>query len=517
MSSVIESKTIPQLLDRLVAEFGDNEAVSDGGKTITYRELRSECEDFARALLAKGVVYGDAVGIWCPNRWEWIVACMGAQLIGAIVVPLNTRLRTSEIGKVVSRSKIKLLVVVGEFLGHYYPDTLADSTRAEIELVVVGPCRGDQSWSEFLAAGNGLGQQVLEHAKAKVNPDSVLDLLYTSGTSGEPKGVLTSQQQNIQTFAVWADRAGLVPGDRYLIISPFFHSFGYKAGWLAAFLKGAVVLPHQVFDATQILKRLDAENITVLPGPPTLFTEILGHPDLKDYDLARLRVAVTGSASVAPALVRAMREKLGIEVVLTAYGLSEASGLVTMCHAGDSPELIASSCGQVIPGCEVYIRKLDGSVALPGEQGEVMVKGFNVMLGYWGDTQATKDSITDEGWLHTGDIGHMDSDGYLYLTDRLKEMFIVGGFNCYPAEIERLILEHEAILEVAVIGVPDERLGEVGKAFVVVKGGKELTEDSLKSWCRENIANFKVPRYFEFVKCLPKSASGKVIRNELKH
>ncbi|WP_298450658.1 AMP-binding protein [uncultured Marinobacter sp.] len=517
MSSAVESKTIPQLLDRLVAEFGDREAISDDGKSITYRELRTESEGFAKALLAKGVVYGDAVGIWCPNRWEWIVSCVGAQLIGAVVVPLNTRLRAAEIGKVVSRSRIKLLVVVGEFLGQYYPDLLPDTTRSEIETVVVGPCRDDQSWSEFLEAGRGTSQQTLEHAKANVSPDSVLDLLYTSGTSGEPKGVLTSQQQNIQTFAVWADRANLVPGDRYLIISPFFHSFGYKAGWLAAFLKGAVVIPHQVFDATEILERLHTEAITVMPGPPTLFTEILGHPNLKDYDISQLRVAVTGSASVAPALVRAMRQELGIDVVLTAYGLSEASGLVTMCHAWDSPELIASSCGQVIPGCEVYIRKLDGSVASPGEQGEVMVRGFNVMLGYSGDTQATEESITDEGWLHTGDIGHMDSLGYLYLTDRLKEMFIVGGFNCYPAEIERLMLEHEGILEVAVIGVPDERLGEVGKAFIVLRAGQELAEDSLKSWCRENIANFKVPRYFEFVRSLPKSASGKVIRNELKH
>lgn len=516
MNSVVDSKTIPELLDRLDSAYGSTMAIIDGPEAITYKELKVRCEAFAKALLAKGIKEGDAVGIFCPNRWEWIVSCLGSQLIGAVVVPLNTRMRSIEIEQVMTRAKIKLLVTVGEFLGAYYPDFLSECIKDNVELVVVGISRGEQGWFGFLEQGYSVSCTELSQSKAKVTGDSVLDLLFTSGTSGEPKGVLTSHQQNIKTFAVWADRACLVAGDRYLIVSPFFHSFGYKAGWLAAFLKGAVVLPHQVFDATEILKRLDAEAITVMPGPPTLFTEILGHPKRSQYDISKLRVAITGSASVAPSLVRAMREELGIAVVLTAYGLSESTGLVTMCHYTDSPEMIAHSCGQVIPGCEVLIRKLDDTVAAANEQGEVMVRGFNVMLGYFDDPEATKETVRADGWMHTGDVGYLDENGYLYLTDRLKDMFIVGGFNCYPAEIERLILEHADILEATVIGVDDARLGEVGKAFVVLKNGSTLIESELVQWCKTNIANFKVPRYFEFVKSLPKNASGKVLRKELK-
>lgn len=516
MNSVVESKTIPELLDNLESFYGSTKAIIDGSECITYKELKARCEKFAKALLYKGISEGDTVGILCPNRWEWIVACLGSQLIGAVVVPLNTRMRGIELDTVITRAKIRLVVTIGEFLGIYYPDLLSECVHKGVELVVVGIGRDEQSWVDFLDQGSTVTRAELNETKAKVSGDSVLDLLFTSGTSGEPKGVLTSHQQNIKAFAVWADRASLIAGDKYLIVSPFFHSFGYKAGWLAAFLKGAIVLPHQVFDSAEILKRLDAEAITVMPGPPTLFTEILRHPKRSQYDISKLRVAVTGSASVAPSLVRAMREEMGIEVVLTAYGLSESCGVVTMCHATDAPEVIASSCGQVIPGCEIFIRKLDDSVAAPNEQGEVMIRGFNVMLGYFDDPEATKEAIRADGWMHTGDIGYLDENDYLYLTDRLKEMFIVGGFNCYPAEIERLILEHQDILEAAVIGVEDERLGEVGKAFLVLKNGSMLTDVELAKWCKTNIANFKIPRYFEFVRSLPKNASGKVLRKELR-
>lgn len=516
MIQVMQSKTIPELLDRVAASFPERKAIVNGSKTIYYPELKSESESFAKGLLAAGIRMGDTIGIWCPNRWEWIVACLGSQLIGAVVVPLNTRMRSAEITGILERAKVRLLVSIGNFLGHYYPDMVRAICSDNIKLVVVDGRDGDESWADFIQRGQAIDDRELADASSLVVKDSVLDLLFTSGTSGQPKGVLTSHEQNLKTFGVWADRAHLEEGDRYLIISPFFHSFGYKAGWMAAFLKGATVYPHQVFDATEILSRIDAEKITVLPGPPTLFTEILGHPDRQRYDLSSLRVSVTGSASVAPALVRAMREELAIDTVLTAYGLTEASGVVSMCEKDDAADLVAHSCGKAIPGCEIEIWNSADERLSTGETGEIMVRGFNVMLGYFDDKEATRATLTDEGWLHTGDVGYLDENGYLYITDRLKEMFIVGGFNCYPAEVERLMLDNDCIREVAVVGVPDERLGEVGKAYVVLKEHGQLDQDTLVAWCRNSMANFKVPRYVEFVESLPRNASGKVVRAELK-
>jgi len=295
-------------------------------------------------------------------------------------------------------------------------------------------------------------------------------------------------------------------------VNPFFHSFGYKAGWLAAIMRGATILPHPVFDVPAVLERVGKERVSVLPGPPALYQSILAHPDREKFDLSCLRLAVTGAAAIPVELIHRMRRDLGFETIITGYGLTESTGPVTMCREDDSPETIARTSGRAIPDVEVRCVDKEGKETPRGEPGEVVVRGYNVMPGYFDDASETAKAIDAEGWLHTGDIGIMDDRGYLRITDRIKDMFITGGFNCYPAEIENLMHSWEDVLQVAVVGVPDERMGEVGMAFVVPAPGSSITPDSVIAWCRANMANYKVPRRVEIVDSLPMNAMGKVTK-----
>jgi acyl-CoA synthetase (AMP-forming)/AMP-acid ligase II len=305
---------------------------------------------------------------------------------------------------------------------------------------------------------------------------------------------------------------GLREGDRYLIVNPFFHSFGYKAGWLSCVLRGATILPHAVFDVPAVLERTSREKISVLPGPPTLYQSILAHPERDRHDLSSLRLAVTGAAAIPVELIRRMRDELGFETVITGYGLTETCGTVSMCDQDDDAKTIATTSGRAIPGIEVRCVDGEGAEVARGEPGEVVVRGYNVMQGYFEDAAETRATIDPDGWLHTGDVAVMDERGYLRITDRLKDMFIMGGFNCYPAEIESQMYSHEEIAQVAVIGVPDERMGEVAMAFVVPVPGSQPTGEAIVAWCRDHMANYKVPRRIEIVDALPMNAAGKVTK-----
>ena len=363
---------------------------------------------------------------------------------------------------------------------------------------------------DFARLGEGVQDAALAQRIAAVQPDDLSDILYTSGTTGAPKGAMTSHGQNIATFVEWSAAVGLNADDRYLIVNPFFHSFGYKAGWLAALLHGATIYPQTTFDAGRLLQQVERHRITLLPGPPTVFQSLLTHPALAAADLSSLRCAVTGAASVPVQLVKDMKHRLGFAEVYTAYGLTESSGVVSLCRSGDDFETIANTCGRAMRGVEVKIAGGEGQALPPGERGEVWVRGFNVMRGYLDDPAATAAAITADGWLKTGDLGVLDGRGYLKIVDRLKDMYICGGFNCYPAEIENQLLDHPDIAEAAVIGAADDRLGEVGHLFAVRTPASALTEEALITWARERMANYKVPRRVTWREQLPRNASGKV-------
>ncbi|MFE5084000.1 FadD3 family acyl-CoA ligase [Streptomyces mirabilis] len=530
MRGDLEWGSIPGLMRSAATRFADREAVVEGRTRISYAELGARVERAAAACLANGVRLGDRVAIWAPNTLDWIVSALGAVSAGAVLVPLNTRFKGTEAAYVLSRSRARLLFVTGTFLGTSY---VASLRRAAGERAEAGEGAGDgplpglphleqvvvladdapadfRTWKDFLADGEGVGAAEVRERAAAVPGSAPSDIVFTSGTTGRPKGAVITHEQSLRAYEVWCELAGLRREDRYLIVNPFFHTFGYKAGVLACLMRGATMIPQPVFDVDTVLANIASERVTVLPGPPTLHQSLLDHPARASYDLSTLRLVVTGAAVVPLRLVERLRTELGVETVLTAYGLSEASGFVTMCRRGDPSSVIASTSGRAIPGVEVRVE------APTGTPGEVLVRGFNVMRGYFEDAEETARVLTPDGWLRTGDVGVLDPAGNLRITDRIKDMFIVGGFNAYPAEIEQLLGLHPDIADVAVIGVPDDRLGEVGKAYVVRRPGSALTSDDLIAWSRREMANYKVPRTVEFVRELPRNASGKVVKGELR-
>jgi acyl-CoA synthetase (AMP-forming)/AMP-acid ligase II len=537
--------TVPGLVAFAAERFAEREAVVDGAERITFAELADRAIEVTRALMAAGIEPGERVAIWAPNMAGWVVAALGTLGSGAVLVPLNTRFKGEEAAYVLRRSGARLLFTVRGFLGNDYPAMLEGQEVPALERIVLlrddvadgeasEPTDTDEvpifAWDEFLGAVDGVvegadgvvGVPVLEHDARNrwqaVRPSDLSDLIFTSGTTGKPKGVMTTHAQTLRTFAIWSQIVGLAEGDRYLIVNPFFHTFGYKAGIVACLMRGATIVPLPVFDVEQVLATVAAERITVLPGPPTLYQSILDHPRRAEFDLSTLRLAVTGAAVVPVEMILRMRAELTFGSVLTAYGLTESTGVVTMCRPGDAPEVIAETSGRAIPGVEVRTVDDAGGDVATGEPGEVVVRGFTVTQGYLDDPEATADAVDADGWLHTGDIGVLDEAGNLRITDRKKDMFIAGGFNAYPAEIEGVLLRHEWVGQVAVVGVPDERLGEVGHAFVVARPGAdtEALPGALVAWARQHMANYKVPRRVEVVEVLPTNASGKVLKTELR-
>ncbi len=517
------TQTIPNLIDAAAKKFGDKAFLQQGNQQYSFRNLALQCRRVAASLIARGIEPGDRIAVWAPNTCEWILAALGAQYAGAIMVTMNTRYKSAEAGYTLRKSRARLLFSAGNFLGSYYPNMLRDETLPDLESIVVfddqlpGDNQGSHTdWESFLRSGDDVDAQVVSDRAQHISGDHTSDILFTSGTTGAPKGVMTGHAQNIKTFASWTQSLGLNQDDRYLVISPFFHSFGYKAGILAALMRGATLLPHDIFDPKAILERIQKDAITVMPGPPTLFQSLLAFENLDHYDIRSLRRATTGAASIPVEMIRQMKDTLGFETVLTAYGLTESCGLSTMCREGDSAETIATTSGRAV--AEVEIRCVDNNnqAVDVGEAGEIVIRGYNVMQGYFENPEATAETIDEDGWLHTGDIGVLDEDGNLRITDRLKDMFITGGFNCYPAEIENILSNHTDINMSAVIGIDDARMGEVAQAFVVTKPDSSLDEQQLIGWCRDNMANYKVPRKVVFVESLPLNASGKVQKTELR-
>lgn len=472
-------RTIPEMVLSTADRFGDAEAVVDGPLRLTFMELADRVRRASGAFASAGIQKGDRVAIWAPNSAEWMIAAFGLVTAGAVLVPVNTRFKPREAADIIRRSGAKAVLVEEGFLG--------------LDFTVPVGIPAIDLMSGFLYSG--------EPFERKVSGSDIADIVYTSGTTGRPKGVMMDHAQTLRLYAEWCDRADLREGDRYLVVNPFFHIFGYKAGCIASLIRGATILPVRAFDVEHVLELIERERVTMLPGPPTLYYSLLSAQG--KWDLSSLRAGVTGAADIPVELIRRVHTELPFKTIMTGYGLTEA-GTVTLSRPGDSFEDIATTAGLPCDGIEVRI----------ADDGEVLVRGYSVMKGYLDDPAATAQAIDDDGWLHTGDLGNLDEAGRLRIVGRKKDMFIVGGFNAYPAEIEGFLLEHPAVAQAAVIGVADERLGQVGKAFVVAKSA--VSADELITWCRDRMAGFKVPRSVQFLDELPLNATGKVVKDQLR-
>ena len=516
----MEHRSIPAMAASAAERFGDRVAVVDGDTTLTYAELLEQARTFAGSLVASGVGPGDRVAIWSFNSVEWIVAVLGIWEAGAVLVPVNTRFKGGEAADILGRGGAKALATVTDFLDTDYGSMRdaagGDLPALETTIVLRGPATGGEgAWTDFLGRATDDARAEVARRAAAIGPDDPSDILFTSGTTGVPKGVVQTHGRTLRVATDWAAMTGLTPDDRYLMVNPYFHMFGLKAGILASVSAGVRMYPQPVFDVADVLRRVGEERITVLPGAPTVYQALLDAPGRDSYDLSSLRVAVTGAADIPVELIRRVRAELPFEIVVTGYGLTEA-GTATATSPDDDPETVATTVGRARPGFELRIADSEGSEVPTGEPGEVLLRGGSVMSHYLDDPEATAATFTADGWLHTGDLGVIGEDGCLRIVGRSKDMFIVGGFNAYPAEIENLLLGHEGIAQAAVIGVPDDRLGEVGMAFVVPRPGAALDGDEVVAWARKHMANYKAPRRVEVVDELPINATGKVLKDVLR-
>jgi acyl-CoA synthetase (AMP-forming)/AMP-acid ligase II len=511
--------TYPQLIARNAVKFRDRELVVDSTERFTFGQFEAAMTRSARAAIAAGVRPGDRVVLWAPNSARWLVAAMGSSAAGAVIVPMNTRFKGVEAVAALNRVRPRLLFTTRDFLGTDYPAILraAADGPLTVQIVVLDAAAddGDLDWDQFLAAGEAVPPEEAIATRDSIPADSPSDIILTSGTTGEPKGVVTAHAQNVLAWTRYVRHLKLADGERTNATLPFFHNFGLKAGFLISVLLGGACICDATFDPGRLARTIEQERVSYLPGTPTMFAALLDIRAREGSGLQSLRRCLVAGAMVPVELVARIKQELGIEV-FTGYGLSEVAGGVSLTPPGATPERVAEWAGSIVEGIEIRVVDEDGADLPNGEPGEILVRSDCTMVGYLHDTAATKATVDGAGWLHTGDIGVVDDEEYVKIVDRKKEMFIVGGFNAYPAEIEGLLLGQGSIARVAVVAMPDERLGEVGVAFVVPSPGAALDAEDVRTWARENMSNYKVPRKVFVVDTLPLNASLKVVKGELR-
>jgi HIP---CoA ligase len=517
-----EFASIPNAVRSMARRHPDVEALVDRDYRATFAELETAMVDTVRAMIALGIRPGTRVGIWAPNSARWVLAALGVLGAGGVLVPVNTRFKGDEAAFVLTRSGAEALVTVTDFLGNDYLGMLRaaapDTEALHCVVIASGDATGDDlSWEDAIAAGRSVSVEQAHAAIDAVHQESLSDIMFTSGTTGHPKGVMLTHGQSLRAHGWLSKVLDFRAGDRYLIVPPFFHTFGYKAGWMACIVHGVTIIPQRVLDVDEVLETIAAERVSVLMGPPTMFVDLLDAPNRAHHDLSSLRVAMASAANVPPALIGRIRDELAVEVMISCYGLTEATSLATTTIPDvDDQDDVATTVGRAALDVELRVVDDAGADMPTGTPGELLIRGYNVMQGYWDDPEQTAEAVTPEGWLRTGDVAVLDERGFVRIVDRTKDVVVVGGFNVYPAEVERLLGAHPALAAIAVVGVPDDRMGEVPVAFVVLHPGKALSDKDFLAWAGERIANFKVPRRMIVVDALPRNASMKVLKNQLR-
>lgn len=517
------SETVPQLLRAAGRRWGTKVALKSMNEMpISFAELDRQADRMACALIADGMELGERLAIWAPNCWEWVAAAAGAQRAGAAIVPLNIRLRAAEVDDILQRAKVTRLIAIGDLRGTSYPDMIAGLDLPMLRRVIVlrpgnAALRGREvAWDAFLALGDAIADEALHQREREVAGDHVADILFTSGTTGRPKGAVFRHRSTVRSAGNMINFARVGDSDCICPLGPFSHLAGYKAGWVNGLLTGATTCWLDAHDPVAVLDAIAGLGITVMPAPPVVWQDVLDHPARGDWDLSSLRFIATGSTTIPPQLVTRLMAELQVEQVGTGYGLTESGGLVTFSRRSDAAERVVHTAGRAAPDAQIRIVDAQGRDAAAGETGEIAVRTERMLREYLDDPAATRGAIDADGWLRTGDVGTIDREGYLRVTDRLKDMYITNGFNVYPAEIEKMLGAMPGISQCAVIGVADPRRGEVGHAFLVRSEGADLDAAQIVAWSRANMASYKVPAGVSFLPELPRNLQGKVLKQELR-
>ena len=523
------------ILEMTAQKYPDNEAIVFQNKRVSYKEYLERVYETARGLYSIGVRRGDHVALWMTNRLEWLFARFSINKLGAVMVPLNTRFKAEEIRYVLRDCDARVLIMEDKFLGkidamrmleelcpelhNLKAETYAVTSEFPLLRAVISlsehSYNGCFSWEQVINKGQNVPMSDIE---SEVYSQDVAHLIYTSGTTGFPKGALTLYSNSVSMGALFAEFYQILkPGERILIMTPLFGNIGLSR-YGAALISGATVVLMERFDPEDALRTIQQEKINYVAFVPTMLADVLGHPNFGQYDLSSLKSIGVGGAKVSAELILEAKNKLGVQMG-QGYGLVEASGLSTVVPPGDTVEHLTQTVGLALPHCEVAILDpLSGEPLPPGKEGEICTRetypGSQFMKGYYKRPDLTAETIKG-GWLHSGDLGVVDEEGYLRITGRLKEMFTVGGFNVSPGEVEQFLTKYPKIKNVAVVGVPDQRLGEVGAAFIELKPGETSSTEEIIGLCKNNLANIKVPRYVFFVNAFPLNPQGKVQKFKL--
>jgi fatty-acyl-CoA synthase len=505
-------ETIGENLRRTTERYPDRDAlvVRSQNYRATYRELYDATSALARALIASGIEQGDRVGIWAPNRFEWVVTQFATARMGAILVNINPAYKSSELGYVLRQSGVKLLLLAREFRGADYP-ALLDEVRADCpdldEAIVL-----DDAWAELMERGAIVTDTQLAARETVLQFDDPINIQYTSGTTGFPKGATLSHHNILNNGFFIGETLGYTERDRVCIPVPFYHCFGMVLGNLACTTHGAcMVIPGEAFDPLTTLETTAAERCTALYGVPTMFIAELTHPRFAEFDLTSLRTGIMAGSPCPVEVMKKVQSVMHMPEVTICYGMTETSPVSTQSLLDDPLEKRVSTVGRVHPHVEVKIIDPEtGHIVPHGTPGELCTRGYSVMLGYWDNEAATRESIDAAGWMHTGDVATMDADGYVNIVGRIKDMIIRGGENVYPREVEEYLLTHADVVDVQVIGVPSERYGEEVMAWVRQRPDAGLTGEALTLFCKDRIATYKIPAHWRFVDAFPMTVTGKI-------
>ena len=511
-------ETIDENLRKIVAKFPNNDALISAHQhyRATYTEFYEQVTAVAKGLIALGVKSGDRVGIWSPNCYEWTLLQYATAKIGAIMVNINPAYRTSELIYVINQSGLSYIFSAIQFKTSHYKKMIEDAR--EFTDTLRKEVYWGESWEYFLAQGKKVSDEKLQAYEAKVQFDDPVNIQYTSGTTGNPKGVTLTHHNILNNAYFIGVRMNYTDKDRVCIPVPFYHCFGMVIGNLCCTAHGAtMVIPNDSFDATKTLEAVERERCTSLYGVPTMFISELYTLDRHPYDLSSLRTGVMAGALCPPEIMKRVKEQMNMHEITICYGMTETSPVSTQTRIGVPFEKQIHSVGTIQDHLEIKIINPETKAIVPrGESGELCTRGYSVMLKYWNSPQATAQVIDEQRWMHSGDLAMMDEDGYIHISGRIKDLIIRGGENISPKEIEDFLYTYEGVMDAQVIGVPSKKFGEEVMAWIKPNEGVTLTEEELRNFCKDRIAHYKVPRYWKFVNEFPMTISGKIRKVEMR-